>query len=86
MIATTRDRTEPIQIGYHPKNVKNTVTNRAVSEIVIPGFFPLVAIKTTTINMMVNARENMIPASVTVVSSAEAILVSQSDQMTILTR
>ena len=86
MIEITRAMTEPIQMGYHPINVKNTVMNKDVKDTVTSGFFPRVAINTTTNSPIVNARENMIPASVAVVSRAEATLDSQSDHITMMIR
>lgn len=82
----TRARTDPIQIGYHPKNVNNTVVNKEVIVRVTSGFLPLVAIKATVRSPIVNTREKMIPASVEVVPIADAILVKYSDQITILIR
>ncbi len=73
-------------MGYHPRNVNKIVTNNEIKLTVISGFFPLVAIRTTTMSPIVNMSENIIPASVEVVPKAKAILASQSDQTTILIR
>lgn len=73
-------------MGYHPINVKNIVMNKDVKDMVTSGFFPRVAITTTINSPIVNARENMIPASVAVVPSAEAMLVNQSDHIAMMIR
>lgn len=82
--AITRARTEPIQIGYHPKKVNNTVENSAGNDRVISGLLPLVAIRTTSIKKMLNIKEIIIPASVNVTPIALAIPVRYSAQITIL--
>ena len=81
-IDSTSASTEPIQTGYHPRNVKKIVTNKEVSVIDTSGFFPFVAITTVIKSPIVNARENIIPASVAVVPRANEMLVSQSDHTT----
>ena len=82
MIEITRAITEPIQVGYQPRNVKKIVTNHAVNVTVTSGFFPLVAMRTTTISPIVNMRENRTPASVCVVSNEDAIASKYSLQIT----
>ena len=86
MIESTRARTDPIQSGYHPINVKKIVGNRVANETVTAGFFPRVDITITIKIPIVKASENIIPASVCVVPRESAILLSQSDQTTIVIR
>ncbi len=78
-----RAMTDPIQTGYHPRNVKNTVVKNETNVIETSGFLPFVAITTTTSNPIENMIENMIPACVWVVSKACAILSRYELQITI---
>ena len=76
--------TEPIQTGYHPMKVKRIVIKKPVKVTVTSGLFPFVAIRTMKILAIVNMREMRIPASVELVSKADAIALSQSDQITMI--
>ena len=80
----TSASTDPIQMGYHPIKVNNTVEKRAENEIVTSGLRPFVAIITVTMRKILKIREIMIPASVEVTPIAEAIPDRYSTQITIL--
>ena len=84
--ASTRANTDPIQIGYHPMNVKRTVESSVENETVTSGLFPFVAIKTTSIKEILDIIEIIIPASVDVTPIADAIPMRYSSQITILIR
>lgn len=75
-IVITRARTEPVQIGYHPRKVKISVKNSAENETEVPTSVPFVAIRTEIIPRKVKLSEKIIPASVAVVPNAAAIALS----------
>ena len=84
MIAITRDITEPIQMGYHPMNVKSTEENSATNGTETSGLRPFVAIKTVSIRAVLKIREIITPACVAVTPIAAAILARYSDQIILI--